>query len=371
MEALIKRIHMNIKRYVFKKGAANHRPVSGTFELTPRCNFNCEMCYIHMSPEEESSVGKELRTEEWIRLGRKAVEAGMIYLLLTGGEPLLRKDFCTIYTELARMGVMISLNTNGSLVSEEIVSCLCAHLPERVNVTLYGASSETYQTVCANAGGYKQAYRGIRMLKAAGIPVSINTTFTKNNAKDMEEIVSFAKQENIPIRMASYLFPPVRCSRDSNEHCFLSPETYGQLAARFDAITMNAEQKEKRLAVLRAISEKNNPNPKDGESRASSCMAGRGAFWITWDGHMLPCGMLPNLGRPVDADNFDDVWAEMKDLMDQTKLPKKCAVCNLKSLCPVCAAVSQSVHQDSTIVPEEMCRFTQSFLSSFRDLTIK
>lgn len=354
----------SIKQFVFHKGAACHIPVSGTFELTPRCNLNCEMCYIHMSPAEESKIGTERSTEEWIQLGRKAVDAGMIYLLLTGGEPLLRKDFCTIYTELAQMGILISLNTNATLMSEEMIRCLSAHLPEKVNVTLYGASSVTYQKVCGDAGGYEKAIHGIRMLKAAGIPVSINTTFTKNNAKDMEDIVSFAKQEHIPIRMASYLFPPVRCNREANESCFLSPETYGQMSAHFDAITMNPEQKEKRLSVLQAIAEKKSPIPEEGESRASSCMAGRGAFWITWDGHMLPCGMLPTFGAEVNPDNFEDVWAGMKDLMDQIRLPRKCSVCNSKSVCPTCAAVSQSVHDDTTIVPEEMCLFTEAYISS-------
>lgn len=358
---------LSIKKYVFRKGAACHKPVSGTFELTPRCNLNCEMCYIHMSPTEENKVGKELTTEGWIRLGQEAVDAGMIFLLLTGGEPLLRKDFCKIYAELARMGLVISVNTNATLVSEEIVHCLSTHLPEKVNVTLYGASSRTYQMVCGDAGGYEKAVHGIRMLKAAGIPVSINTTFTKNNARDMEDIVSFAKKEHIPIRMASYLFPPVRCNREVNENCFLSPETYGQMAAHFDAITMNPEQKERRLSVLQSIAEKKCPSSEGGESRASSCMAGRGAFWITWDGHLLPCGMLPNLGKKLHPDNFIHIWNEMKNLMDQMMLPKKCSECNMKSICPMCVAVSQSVHNDTTIVPEEMCRFTENYISSVVD----
>lgn len=355
---------LSIKKFVFRKGAACHIPVSGTFELTPRCNLNCEMCYIHMSPAEESKIGTELSTEEWIHLGRKAVDAGMLYLLLTGGEPLLRKDFCTIYTELVQMGIMVSLNTNATLISEEIIRCLSAHLPEKVNVTLYGTSSETYKTVCGDADGYEKALHGIRMLKAAGIPLSINTTFTKNNVRDMEDLVSFAKKENIPIRMASYIFPPVRCNRNVNESCFLSPEAYGRLAAYFDALTMNQEQKDKRRSILKTIVENENPILKERKSRASSCMAGRGAFWITWDGCMLPCGMLPNFSRKLYSDNFINAWTAMKDLMDHTMLPEKCSVCNSKSVCPMCVAVSQSVHNDTAIVPEEMCRFTETYISS-------
>lgn len=355
---------MSIKRYIFRKGAAKHIPVSGTFELTPRCNLNCEMCYIHMTPSEEREVGTELSTEEWINLGREAVDAGMVYLLLTGGEPMLRKDFCTIYKELAQMGLMISVNTNATLISERIIDCLSTYLPEKVNVTLYGASSATYQRVCGDESGYERAVRGIQMLKAAGIQVSINTTFTKNNAKDMEDIVAFAKHENIPIRMTSYIFPPVRSTRDVNNDCFLSPEAYGQLGAYFDALTMNSEQKEKRFSVLKAIADKQEQLPEEGEYRASSCMAGRGAFWITWDGRMLPCGMLPSFETKLCEETFIDAWNKMKNLMDYTMLPGKCSTCNARSVCPICAAVSQSVHGDTTVVPEEICCYVKSYISS-------
>ena len=105
---------MNIKKYVFQKAAINHIPVSGTFELTPRCNLSCEMCYIRMSAAEEATIGQELTADEWLSLGKQAVDAGMVYLLLTGGEPLQRPDFSEIYSGLAEMEILLTLNTNGT-----------------------------------------------------------------------------------------------------------------------------------------------------------------------------------------------------------------------------------------------------------------
>ena len=87
----------SIKEYVFRRGTIEHIPVSGTFELTPRCNLNCKMCYIHMSEKEQCAAGKELTTKQWIDIGEQAVSQGMVYLLLTGGEPLIRPDFSEIY----------------------------------------------------------------------------------------------------------------------------------------------------------------------------------------------------------------------------------------------------------------------------------
>ncbi len=349
---------MNIKKYVFQKAAINHIPVSGTFELTPRCNLSCEMCYIRMSATEEAAIGQELTADEWLSLGKQAVDAGMVYLLLTGGEPLLRPDFSEIYSGLAEMGILLTLNTNGTLVDEYIVRCLAEHPPEKVNVTLYGTSSDTYQRVCGSANSYEAALHGIGLLKEANIPVCINTTFTRHNAADMEHIVSFAKQNDIPIRMTSYLFPPLRCSRKSDKGCFLPPEEYGRLGAAFDQITMDSTQKKRRADILIRVREHASELPSEG--KAASCMAGRGAFWVTWDGQLLPCGMLPQLGRSLKSESFTNIWANLDHVMNAQTLPQKCSGCHKRILCPVCIAVTQSANEP----PEALCRYCDSYMES-------
>lgn len=349
---------MDIKRYIFRKAAAGHIPVSGTFELTPRCNLSCEMCYIRMSAAEQSSYGTELTAEQWLALGRETVDAGMAYLLLTGGEPLLRPDFEQIYTGLAELGLMLTLNTNGTRITEGTVRCLEEHPPEKINVTLYGASGETYRRVCGSAGGYEAAIRGIALLREAGLPLCLNTTFTRHNAADMERIVSFAKENGIPIRMTSYLFPPLRCGREANESCFLPPEEFGRLGAAFDSLTMNADQKKRRAELLAQIRQKSPALPDRG--RAASCMAGRGAFWVTWDGRLLPCGMLPELGAPLKEAGFSALWAGFGEKMDAQRLPGACSGCPRRILCPVCAAVTQSADEP----PEALCRYCGSYMEA-------
>ena len=350
---------MNIKNYIFQKAAKNHIPVSGTFKLTPRCNLFCEMCYIRMSQKEQSDAGSELTAGEWLTLGKKTVDAGMVYLLLTGGEPLLRRDFEEIYTGLAEMGVMLSLNTNGTLLNEKILCCMEHHPPEKVNVTLYGASPETYHTVCSSDSGFEAALRGIRMLKEAGISVCINTTYTRYNAADMEKLISISKNNHIPIRMTSYLFPPIRCTRDTNNSCFLTPEEYGCLAADFDMLTMTEEQKKRRIELLRQMKEMHAAGMFE-EGRSVSCMAGRGSFWITWDGKLLPCGMLPSLSRDIRNLNFDEAWRSFDELMREQRLPRQCENCEKRTLCPVCMAVTQCT--DS--VPMELCRFSETYMKT-------
>lgn len=355
---------LSIKQYVFRKGAAKGIPVSGTFELTSRCNLSCKMCYVHMSPDEQSNMGRELTTEEWIALGKDAVEEGMIYLLLTGGEPLLRPDFLEIYTSLIQMGVMVSVNTNGTLLTPEHVACFKKYKPEKINISLYGMSDDTYGRLCGNSQGFKKAIQGIRMLKEAGIRVNLNTTFTKYNINDMEAIVAFAKEEQIPVRMSAYIFPPVR-----NQHCAdsgnLTPEELGAAAARFDLLTMEEEQLEKRKNYVLKCMNCEPDKSEMPESKNSSCMAGRGAFWISWDGKLYPCGMLSDYEQDIRKEQFVDAWHQTCECMKTIFLPAECSVCRYEPLCPVCAAVSGSVNKATDKVPEEMCVRTKAYVKNF------
>lgn len=358
---------LNVKQYVFRKGAAKRIPVSGTFELTSRCNFRCKMCYIQMTPEEQKNVGCELTTQEWLDLAQKAVDNGMIYLLLTGGEPLLRPDFTELYTRLVQMGLVVSVNTNGALITPRIAECFRQFPPERVNVTLYGASACRYAGVCGNESGYAQTMQGLRLLKQAGIRITLNTTFIRENLPDMETLVTFAKQENIPIRTAAYLFPPVRNGHTELEE-YMSAEEMGRAAAVFDHMTLTAEQKRKRLAYIDGCLSAEPDEDQSMECKPASCMAGRGAFWISWDGVMYPCGMLSDEGTSIRAYDFSEAWSKTVNAAQKLCLPAECSVCRYRKLCPSCAAVSACVNrQQGTLVPD-MCIRTQAYIQTFRDL---
>ena len=101
-----------IKRALNLKCASLGIPVTGTFELTPRCNLNCPMCYVRLNPEEMKPLGRECTKEEWMEMAEQAKEAGLLFILLTGGEPMLRSDFGEIYEGLSKMGFSISINSN-------------------------------------------------------------------------------------------------------------------------------------------------------------------------------------------------------------------------------------------------------------------
>lgn len=362
----------SIKQFVHTAGVRKGMPVSGTFELTPRCNLSCKMCYIHMTGEEQASRGRELTTEEWLAVGRQAVDAGMVYLLLTGGEPMLRKDFTAIYSEMVRMGVVVSVNTNGTLITPEILECFKKHPPETVNVTLYGASPETYGGLCGVRGGYEKAFEGVRSLVSAGVRVVINTTFTARNAKDMEALVAFAKEVGAPIRTAAYTFPPVR-NQHEDSRISLTAEEQGRLNARFEYLTSTPQQRATKAAFLRKAMEAEEARVKDilpTRGDPLGCMAGRGQFWMAWNGEMYPCGMLSDYAvKPSEGGmDFADMWRQTHTRTETIYLPAACVECALRRVCPSCAAVTHSNHGDTAKPVEGMCTYTKTYVNTFLEL---
>ena len=202
-----------VTEYLHAKASRLHIPLSGTFELTPVCNMNCKMCYVRMSRAEQEAVHPLRTAEEWLELGKNARDRGMLYLLLTGGEPFLRPDFREILSGLHQMGLLITINSNGTLIDEETVEWLKESPPVRINITLYGASDETYEILCGNPEGFTQVTKAIRLLKEAGITVKINCSLTPYNAGDLEKIFAFCKEEQLIIQATSYMFPPIASGR--------------------------------------------------------------------------------------------------------------------------------------------------------------
>ena len=91
-----------LSAYLHTRACRAGTPLAGNFELTARCNFDCKMCYVHLTAEEQRRRGRELTADEWLAIAEEARSHGMLFLLLTGGEPLIRADFR--YLLAARLG---------------------------------------------------------------------------------------------------------------------------------------------------------------------------------------------------------------------------------------------------------------------------
>ena len=112
------------------------------------------------------------------------------------------------------MGFIVSINSNGTMIDEKTIEWLKQTPPIRINMTLYGASDETYGRLCGNPKGFTQVTKAIRLLKEAGITVKLNCSVTPYNAHDLEAMFAFARKEGLLIQATSYMFPPLRKSKE-------------------------------------------------------------------------------------------------------------------------------------------------------------
>lgn len=362
-----------LSEYLHTKAAAAGIPLNGTFELTPCCNMACKMCYVRMTQQEQEDVAPLRTAGEWVQLGRVAREKGMLYLLLTGGEPFLRRDFREIYQGLHELGLVLSINSNGTLIDEQTVAWLKQMPPSRMNITLYGASDETYGRLCGNPRGFTQVSKAIRLLKAAGICVKLNCSLTPDNAADLEGIFAFAKQEKLIIQATGYMFPPVRRDESmvgTNQR--FSPEEAAYYGARIVQL-MNGDE-----AFLENIKRGLPPIPGDSEEcgemdgQEIRCRAGKCSFWVTWTGALLPCGMMPLRGaRNVFRAGFDKAWEQARSYADGIRLPAKCAACEARDACKACAAMVYTESGDFGTVPRYRCAMTGAYPDACKQVAVE
>lgn len=358
-----------ITKYLMAKAVRQKIPLSGIFELTPLCNMNCRMCYVRMNREEQEKIAPLGTVEQWLEVGKEARDSGMLYLLLTGGEPFLRKDFREIYQGLYDLGIIIEINSNGTLIDEQTVAWLREVPPQRINITLYGASDVTYGRLCRNPKGFTQVSRAIRLLKEARINVRLNCSVTPYNADDLEDIFAFGRREYIPVRAASYMYPPVRRDASSvgvNDR--FSPEEAAYYDARIKAYSLGDEK------FLEWADRNENilPELNDdicGEMKAEGirCHAGRSSFWITWNGCMVPCGMFRGEEEHnVFQEGFTKNWKRVLEETARIRLAPECGACAKRDICKSCAAMEITENGKFGNIPEYRCQMVKTMPDAVR-----
>lgn len=358
-------VEPRITEYLHAKAARQSIPLSGSFELTPCCNMTCKMCYVRMTKAEQEAQAPLRTAREWIELGRRAKENGMLYLLLTGGEPFLRPDFREIFQSLHHMGLIISINSNATLIDEQTVAWLKQTPPSRINITLYGASDDTYEKLCGNPKGYTHATRAIRLLKEAGLSVKINCSLTPHNAADADGIFEFAQREGLIVQATSYMFPPLR--RDASmvgHNARFTPEEAAYQSARLVSL-MNGEEwflKSIRRELPPIPTETENCPETGSEGEGIRCRAGKCSFWVTWNGLFMPCGMMPLQDAPNVFDTgFEYAWKHTHRYAASIRLPAKCTHCDARDSCKACAAMVYTESGNFCTVPEYRCKMTKAY----------
>lgn len=343
--------------------AQRHVPLSGTFEITPRCNLKCKMCYVRLDRPQMSDIGRELTAGEWIALAMEAADAGTLSLLITGGEPLIRDDFEELYTTLSNMGLIITLNTNATLMNDRLFKLFKRYPPTAANVTLYGASAETYEKICGNPAGFEQTLRGLDMLTEVSTELEVRTTFIKDNINELDELRRISNRYTKRFAVNILVNRPVRGACTDVESCRLNPRQ------AFDIVAANAEYYRKLNSGEEYAIEWNMDSDYfskikdygfDLPPKIISCLAAKSMYWITWDGKMLPCGSFSSPFTLPFTEGFIEAWDRLPLLYEDISLPKECKKCEYADgRCSNCPAILQMETGHFDAVSPYICEMTK------------
>ena len=160
-------------------------PISCTFELTPTCNLRCHFCYVALDPYK----GPYLSTAQIFAVLDKLEQAGILWLTLTGGECLSRRDFPEIYRYARRKGFLVTVFTNATMVTERIAELFRESPPFSVEVSIYGADAKHYEAVTGIVGSFARFERGIDRLQAAGVSLLMKCPISTLSADHVDALV--------------------------------------------------------------------------------------------------------------------------------------------------------------------------------------
>jgi len=193
-------------------------PISGSIEITQRCNNKCVHCYNNLPLKDQAARQKELSCTEYCRILDQIVEAGCLWLLLSGGEIFARKDVLDIYTYARQKGLLVTLFTNGTLITPEIADYLVKWRPFSIEITLYGKTQQTYEKITGIPGSFDRCMQGIRLLQERGLPLKLKTMAITHNKHEIWDMKRFVENElGLDFKFDAIINPRFDCSQSPLE----------------------------------------------------------------------------------------------------------------------------------------------------------
>lgn len=354
-----------------KRARDARQPLGGTIELLPLCNMNCKMCYIRMSRQQMEKHGRMLTCDEWLHIAEGMREAGVLFLMLTGGEPLMYPEFERLYKGLTKMGFIMTMNTNGTLIDEHWANLFDENPIRRLNITLYGTDDETYSRLCHHPKGFTQVMNAVRLLDERGLRYGFNATITPDNVHQLPELQRIADEHHVQLDSSAYLFPPMRKEGEASDSFRrLTPEEFADLRLAL-AERKNPGMSRRVIAVNFLRKMGHFDSDELARLEGPNCSAGRSGFWANWKGELLACGMLTEPHISLLEHPFKDCWAYITEATKAVPRCKTCDNCEMKPLCPSCSAACLTETGRVDGLPEYLCQHAKRLLSRCREILVE
>ncbi len=332
-----------------RRAGGQRVPLNGTIEVTRRCPLSCAHCYNNLPMADREARRGELSFEEHCRLLDEIADAGCLWLLYTGGEIFARKDFLEIYGYAKQQGLLVTLFTNGTLITPRVADHLAEWRPFSIEITLYGRTKETYERLTEIPGSYEQCMRGIRLLTERGLPLKLKTVAVTINRHEVWDMKKFAEEElGLEFKFDAMMNPRIDCSQ-SPLSVRLKPEEVVELDL----------QDPNRVAEWQKFARRfNGAVHTPGEShQIYHCGGGVNSFAIDPYGKMSICVLSHFDTYDWRRGSFREGWDNFLAKVRRKKISRltKCCECQIKAMCGMCPANGELEHGDPESPVDFLC----------------
>ena len=336
---------INLSEHNVELWKKNRVPLSVTFEITPRCNFRCIHCYLGHHRDEI----QELSTEQIKYILDELSENGTLFVTFTGGECMLRKDFPELYMYAKRKGFMVCVFTNAFTLNSELFRLFEEYPPFFVDVSLYGASNETYKTVTGVSNGFDRVIENLKELKKRNIEFGIKTPLFKQNIDDYEAMCKICEDLSVKYRF-SFALSPTLDKEDYPVSYMVSPETMIRLESEDPIYREMGEN-------YASITNEWGDAFDAGEFvPLYICAPGANDVFINYKGEAMPCASFRSEAQSILEKHFSEIW---KDYARFKLIPAsasyKCMRCESRYYCKICPADQLQYHGDAESIDLVAC----------------
>lgn len=308
-----------------------HFPLTASLELTSACNLRCRHCYI----DDRSVPPSELTLPQIETILQDLSRHEVLFLVLTGGEPLLRPDFPDIYHMARRLGFLVILFTNATLISPSLIQLFLKYPPRRIEVSIYGRTRETYENVTGIKDSFNRFQQGLETLLANNLSVELKTVVMNTNRHEVKAMRDWATELGCHFRYD----PLIHCSLTGSSTPIRERIPAG------DVLALQMSDPEDRRQFLDYAT---NVATLPPQNRLFECGAGTHIMHIDPHGHAHPC--ITWRSDPYDLTQYtlQDGWlSHIQRLRTMPPPPGECTSCKDRGLCGRCAPISMLETGDS------------------------
>ena len=325
----------------------NERPFIAIWEVTQACDLACVHCRASAQPDRHPM---ELSTAEGKRLIDQIAALKIPVFVLTGGDPIKRPDLFELIGHAHSARVRVSLTPSATpLLTREIVVRLKEAGLARLAVSMDGASAETHDAFRGMSSSFARTLDAVRWANEVGLPVQINTTFSRRNILEIDAIVALMESLNITLWSVFFLVPTGRGKLDdllnADEFEQVFTKIYGlSKTASFDIKTTEAQHYRRFLLQQRVAERKAGVETHETQDKAAYAIGraprglndGKGFVFIAHTGEVFPSGFLPLSAGNIRRHGLSDLYREsalFRSLRDTSNLEGKCGLCEFKEIC--------------------------------------